>query len=631
MVCTAERFQIRSSLWLVASALALACGDGSSPGDVSPGAGASAGPNLGSDGSNAAAIPSVSGAGSASPSAAASGLQPGAGAAGGPVAADGVASDGAVGVTTGGGAAGGEAASAGAREGLVARLSKREYGYSVLDALGVSLTPEELDGANGGLVDDTGDGVFRHFADKQTSTEQHTLAYFEVAAGISERIDVAALADSFAVCQLATQDCGAGWVNEVGRRLFRRPLDEREASLYSALFSDAVEQGAEFEEAARWVVHAVLQAPAFLFHIEGETDGAAGQDRALTSYELAARLASFLWVSLPDEQLLDAAANGELDTAAGVEGQVARLLNDPKAQRFTESFITDFSRAHLAGFDGVTEEQRQGLHDSIVATFQRHFWQASRSVTELFTTTEFVVNPVVSELLGLSAADAVDAEGVADVSQLPERVGILSHPGMIAGMGDRGTGSFVTRGKYLMERLLCQNPVAVPVELAQSLEQFAADTAGLNEHEKAALRMQRPECWACHTQFEPFAFGFSRFDAAGRYIGEVDAEGKPLSLAGWVPVAAEADAPHYENFAEYMQILANDAQVQRCMTEHFLDFATGRSPDELGRAHAELVRAQEPATGATLPAMVAAIAQSPLFSQIKTSAPSQSSSTGSEL
>ncbi len=628
MVCTAERFQIRSSLWLAASALALACGDGPSAGDVSPGAGASAAPNLGSDGSNAAASPGAPGAGTASPSAAASGLQPGASVA---AAADGAASEGPAGVTTGDAVTDGEAVAAGAREGLVARLSKREYGYSVLDALGVSLTPEELDGADGGLVDDTGDGVFRHFADKQTSTEQHTLAYFEVAAGISERIDVAALADSFAVCQLATEDCGAGWVNEVGRRLFRRPLDEREATLYLALFSDAVEQGAEFEEAARWVVHALLQAPAFLFHIEGETDGVAGQDRALTNYELAARLASFLWVSLPDAALLDAAANGELDTLAGVEGQVARLLNDPKAQRFTESFITDFSRAHLAGFDGVTAEQRQGLHDSIVATFQRHFWQAGRSVTELFTTTEFVVNPVVSELLGLSAADAADAEGVADVSQLPERVGILSHPGMIAGMGDRGTGSFVTRGKYLMERLLCQNPIAVPVELAQSLEQFAADTAGLNEHEKAALRMQRPECWACHTQFEPFAFGFSRFDAAGRYIGEVDAEGKPLSLAGWVPVAAEADAPHYENFAEYMQILANDSQVQRCMTEHFLDFATGRSPDELGLAHAELVRAQEPATGATLPAMVAAIAQSPLFSHIKTSAPSQSSSTGGEL
>ncbi len=518
---------------------------------------------------------------------------------------------------------------AGAREGLVGRLSKREYGYSVLDALGVELTPEELDGNGGGLLDDTGDGVFRHFADKQSSTEQHTLAYFEVAVSIGERVDVAQLAETLAVCQLATQDCGGEWVNAVGRRLFRRPLDEREATLYLDIFSEAVEQGADFEEAARWVTQAQLQSPAFLFHIEDETGGVAGQDRGLTGYELAARLASFLWVSLPDEELLDAAVSGELDSPSGLEGQVARLLNDPKAQRFTESFITDFGRAHLAAFDGATEAQREALHDSIVATFQRHFWQAHRSVPELFTTTEFMVNPAVSELLGLAVADSAEELVVADVSQLPERVGILSHPGMIAGMGDRGTGSFVTRGKYLMERLLCQNPIAVPVELAESLEQFSADTAGLSEQEKAALRMQRPECWACHTQFEPFAFGFSRFDAAGRYLGELDADGKPLSMEGWVPVAAEASAPHYANFREYMEILASESQVQRCMTEHFLDFATGRSPDALGRAHAELVRAQVPA--ATLPEIVAAIAQSPLFSQLKTSMTGQAPSSGGEL
>ena len=67
------------------------------------------------------------------------------------------------------------------RPGLAARLSKFEYQYSIADVLGVTLLPTELDAAAGGIPDDTGDGVFKHVADNQTSVEQHALAYFQVA------------------------------------------------------------------------------------------------------------------------------------------------------------------------------------------------------------------------------------------------------------------------------------------------------------------------------------------------------------------------------------------------------------------------------------------------------------------
>jgi hypothetical protein len=187
---------------------------------------------------------------------------------------------------------------------------------------------------------------------------------------------------------------------------------------------------------------------------------------------------------------------------------------------------------------------------------------------------------------------------------------------MIAGMGDRGVGSFVNRGKYLMERLMCRNPIAVPAELLEELENFNADTTGLNEHERAAVRKTRPVCWSCHTQFEPFAFGFSRFDGSGRYIGEQDAAGKPLPLDGWVPTASETDSPHYTDVASYMQILATEPVVQTCMTEHFIAFATSRTSDVVARGEAERVGKEYIAGGSTLPAMIAAVVASPLFKTI---------------
>ena len=163
---------------------------------------------------------------------------------------------------------------------------------------------------------------------------------------------------------------------------------------------------------------------------------------------------------------------------------------------------------------------------------------------------------------------------------------------------------------------MCRNPAAVPAGLLTELENFNADTTGFNEHERAAVRKTRPECWGCHTQFEPFAFGFSRFDGMGRYVGEMDAEGRPLPLDGWVPTTSEAASPHYTDFASYMQILASEPVIQTCMTEHFIAFATARSTDDQARVEAERVGKEYQSAGSTVAAMVSAVVKSPLFRSI---------------
>lgn len=496
------------------------------------------------------------------------------------------------------------------RVGLAARLSKIEYQNSVLDVLGISLLPEELDAADGGIPDDTGDGVFKHLADNQTSIEQHALAYFQVAEAATSRVDIPALATRMGTCTDATVECGTSLIQSVGRLLFRRPLDQREVDTMLTVFNAALAEQLDFAQAARWTLTALLQAPQFLFRMENETAGVPGQPRDLNGYELATRLASFLWVSVPDDALLVAASDDSLLRPEVLDIQLERMLADPKAQRFTETFAIDFSRARFASFDGSTDEDRAALNESVIATFQDHFWTQGGSIANLFTTTRFVVNPTVAAILGITAP----GPGLApvDVSNLPQRIGLMSHPGVIAGMGDRAIGSFVNRGKYLMERLLCRHPAAVPDSVAAEIEAFNTDTAGMNERERSEVRQSRPVCWSCHRQFEPLAFGFARFDGAGRYVGEMDADGKPLNLDGWVPTG-ESEEPDYLDVASYMQVLATNPVIQTCMTEHFIDFATSRTGDELGRAEAEIVGAEYQANGSTLAAMVSAVAESQLF------------------
>ena len=172
----------------------------------------------------------------------------------------------------GGGGASGQATVL-SRVGLAARLSKIEYQNSVADVLGVALLPAELDAAAGGIPDDTGDGVLKHLADKQTSVEQHALAYFQVADGVAKRADMAALSTRLGTCTKDTADCGAAFVRAVGRRLFRRPLDQRETDAMLVVYNAALGEKLAFAEAARWALRALLQAPQFLFRMDKETSG----------------------------------------------------------------------------------------------------------------------------------------------------------------------------------------------------------------------------------------------------------------------------------------------------------------------------------------------------------------------
>lgn len=504
-------------------------------------------------------------------------------------------------------------AEAGSRFGLAARLSKFEYQNSVQDVLGVTLLESELNDEDGGLPDDTGDGVFKHLADNQTSVEQHAESYFRVAEAVSKRVDLERVHSDHGICEDAGDTCGGAFVEALGRRLYRRPLDDRESAAILKVYQAGIEAGLNHEESARWSLVALLQAPQFLFRMENELEGTPGTPRDLNGYEFAARLASFLWISVPDEELLAAAESGNLLTPDGLDAQLDRMLADPKARRLTEVFAIDFSRARFSSYEGATDADRAALNESIVATFQDHFWEQGGGISDLFTTTRFIVNDTVAELLGVAPSGA--GLQPIDVSELPERTGLMSHPAMIAGMGDLLVGSFVNRGKYLMERLLCEHPTAFPGNITTEIDNFNTETAGLNERERAEVRMTRPVCWNCHTQFEPLAFGFARFDGAGRYVGETDVDGKPLPLDGWVPTREETE-PSYDDVASYMQILASNDVVQTCMTEHFLDFATSRIGDAAGKAEAELVGEHYHQTDGTLTDMVHAVVGSHLFGTI---------------
>src|SRR6516164_447052 len=121
--------------------------------------------------------------------------------------------------------------------------------------------------------------------------------------------------------------CRDQFVRSFGARAFRRTLRENELKRYAAAFTAQATATGKFLEGARTAVEAMLQSPNFLFHLEGGPDG------RFVDYDIASRLSYFLWDSMPDQALFDAAAKGELRTPAGREAAARYLLADPRSHQ----------------------------------------------------------------------------------------------------------------------------------------------------------------------------------------------------------------------------------------------------------------------------------------------------------
>jgi hypothetical protein len=524
------------------------------------------------------------------------------------------------------------------RSGLTGRLTASQHQNIAEDVLGVKLDAPALEAVGGGLPQESpSTGLFRNGADGQAAADDYPLAFGKLAAAIAERVDIVALGIALAPCADATQACERPFVDALGKRLFRRALTDRESAAFFALHTRVLAEGVDAEHARRSVLEAMLQSPAFVFRLERELGGQPGEKRYLDGFELASRLSFFLWDSAPDDELLALAGDGRLDgspsSLSAVRAQVRRMLAEPRARRMTREFVRDVSGVERAGFVGVTPALRASLLDSMVATVDGHLWQAQGQIKGLFTLTRMTLDPSTAELVGL--APAGDGLQAYDVSGLPQRVGWLTHPAFIAGLGDTQVGKIVHRGIALMVKLMCRQPVQLPDGLEATTAEFNRTFADLTERQRSEQRRAMaqpvaqggsgaPACWACHSQFEPLAYGFDRFDAAGRYLGEVDAQGRALPIDGWMTDDLSVDETartRYADVAELMALLSESDTVQACMAEHFLALGTGRASSSVEKAFSRPVLEEHRHAGGTLQAMVEAVASSELFRSLASSGP----------
>jgi hypothetical protein len=97
--------------------------------------------------------------------------------------------------------------------------------------------------------------------------------------------------------------------------------------------------GTGFERGVQTALERILASPKFVLRVERDPAGTPGGTiHRISDLELASRLSFFLWSSIPDDTLLNLAAQGKLKTPAVLDQEVRRMLADPKARALVSNF-----------------------------------------------------------------------------------------------------------------------------------------------------------------------------------------------------------------------------------------------------------------------------------------------------
>ena len=484
-------------------------------------------------------------------------------------------------------------------EPLAVRLNDAQYRYTVLDVLGVELTEQE----EAWLPRDVPiDGHYSTSAEGQVFSPQHVLAYANIARSIAARLDADALLSDHGDCGDTSAACIEAFAAGLGRRLFRRPLSEDDLQVYAAL-ADAITGAPETDEGdvVPGLLQHMLQAPQFLYRLEHETDGAPGELRRLDGYELATRLSYFLWQSAPDDELLDFAENAY--DADALASQIERMVGDPKFARTRETFWGDYSLASVSSFATTDEALSEEHRRSLLATFERVSGDDLRAV---FDGTELVMSSPIAEIAG--ATPKGDGLEVYNAGEAEQRTGVVTHPSFIAAIG---TTSFVGRGLFMTERLLCQEIAPPPADAATAdrIMDTSQQTADMTPREASEFRFGlEPVCLTCHTQFEPIAYAFERYDMGGAF-GLTDEQGRDLFSDGTLPGSADRPEIEFADAAELLTGLAEVDSVQACLVHNMMEYATGH-PGSESEDFIEGAFEIYAAEGRTFDALVRSVAQS---------------------
>ena len=325
--------------------------------------------------------------------------------------------------------------------------------------------------------------------------------------------------------------CATEILETVVRRAFRRDVTPRDIQPFLATY-EATRGKKGFEVSVAAGIRDVLLAPDFLFRLEFSPPMAApGRAYPVSDFELASRLSFFLWSSIPDDALLDAASAGSLRDPAALERQVRRMLADPRANTLIDNFAEQWlglrSLAELepdaTAYPAFDSSLRMAFEQE-TRLFLRSVMRENRSILDLLQADYTFLNERLARNYGIPG---VIGPGFRRVSLAgnPQRGGLLGQGSVLMATSHSGKTSPVLRGVWILDNLLNAPPPPPPANVP-ALDVSPVDGKKLTTREQVERHRSDAACASCHTRMDPLGFALENFDVIGRWRAED--EGGPI-------------------------------------------------------------------------------------------------------
>ncbi|HEY6343823.1 MAG TPA: DUF1592 domain-containing protein [Bryobacteraceae bacterium] len=368
--------------------------------------------------------------------------------------------------------------------------------------------------------------------------------------------------------------CARRIVTNLARRAYRRPITDADTELLLGFYQQGRNRG-DFERGIEEALRLILASPDFLFRAEPDPSNTApGSTYRISDLELASRLSFFLWSTIPDEELLNAAAQGKLRDDAALAQQVRRMLKDPKSEALVKNFAGQWLFLRNLQSVAPNEDEFPNFDDNLRQAMRREtelFFESmmreDRNVLDLLNADYTFVNDRLAKHYGIPNVYGSQFRRVAIPDE--NRRGLLGQASILTVTSEANRTSPVKRGKWILENIM-GTPTPAPPPNVPPLKENSENAKALPVRALMEEHRKNPACASCHKILDPLGFSLENFDAIGQW--RTSDAGTPIDATGQLADGTLVDGP----VALRKAIMKHPEQFVRTMTEKMLTYGLGR-------------------------------------------------------
>jgi mono/diheme cytochrome c family protein len=372
--------------------------------------------------------------------------------------------------------------------------------------------------------------------------------------------------------------CAKAIVSALARRAYRRPVSAQDVNELMQYYQEGVKDG--FESGVRSAMTGLLASPFFLYrgeHIPSTLHP--GQTYAIDDLELASNLSFFLWNTIPDDELLQAAIDGKLREPSTLDRQVRRMLADARATTLASNFVPQW--LDMKRLDEIVPDQavfpyasgRSDPRDDFrteLTLFADSLFKEDRSVVDLLRAKHTFLNERIALHYGITDVKGERFRRV-ELTQ-SSRWGLLGKGAVLMAAAYPNRTSPVLRGAFILKHLQGVPPANPPPNVPTLDEKDIGTTKALTMREMMAKHRSNPTCASCHAVMDPLGLALENFDATGKWRDRDRYAGVAIDASGTLPDGTAVNGPDDVREA----LLRRPEQFVQTFTEGLMTYATGR-------------------------------------------------------